>query len=668
MYICFMKLHVTLKRSLLLAVLCTGLYYGRSQNAPVTTCPTISVPAPGSVNIPITVTGFNNIGAISLTLDYEYSVLHFTQGVPHAELQGFLSGDMDMGNGIHRVSMGWYGTGKTLANGSTIMTLQFNYIGGSTPLTWFDNGASCEYADPMGNPLNDVPASAYYLNGFVCGSVTAGGPVFGKDTVCAGFSQEVYSIAPIPNVSGYNWTVPSGASILSGQNTNSILVGFSAASVSGNIAVAGFNPCGTGPASTRAVIVNPLPVANAGNDFTINYGTATTLHAASGGSGNYSYHWSPEALLINPNLQNPQTVPLTSTTLFTVVVTDLSSPSCQSADDVLVTITGGPLTATPIAIPANICQGESSQLLANPGGGSGNYAYTWTSNPPGTPPWGSTLPNPMVSPGISTVYQVTINDGFSQVNGTASLTVAPLPTATITGGDTLCGTGNTTTLLISLTGNPPWTFTYSNGINSTTVSNLLTTPYSFTTGEAGQYTLTGLNDANCPGITSGTATVGVFPIPPTPEITVIDNTLYSDICCGNQWHLDGQPIPGATGQSHKAMVSGLYFDVVTQNGCSSDTSAMYGIIVGLPEISISRLNIAPNPAQRQFTVFLETLFKQDYRLDIISALGLVIDPGLYITKLNSNKINIITENFPPGLYFIRLFTGNKYYLGKVIIL
>ena len=58
------------------------------------------------------------------------------------------------------------------------------------------------------------------------------------------------------------WTLPSGASIASGSNTNSITVDFSAGATSGNMTVYGTNACGNGAASPAlAVTVNATPPA-----------------------------------------------------------------------------------------------------------------------------------------------------------------------------------------------------------------------------------------------------------------------------------------------------------------------------------------------------------------------------------------------------------------------
>ncbi len=640
---------------------------GNAQNAPITTCATATGAIPGPVDVPITVTGFTAIGAVSLTLDYDYSVVHFIQGTPNPLLGSFLSGDMDLGNGFHRISMGWYGSSATLPNGSTIMTLNFTYIGGNAPLTWFDNGSSCEYADPMGNSLNDLPTTAYYLNGYICGGTGNPGTITGNNSVCQGQAGVSYGIAPMANVAGYTWTVPAGAAIISGQNTNSILVDYSGTAVSGNVTVFAFNPCGNGPSSQLSVAVNQLPIANAGNDTTINYGTSTTLHAAPGGTGSFSYHWSPEALLVNPNVQNPQTVILISTTIFTLVVTNLAASGCHTSDDVIVSITGGPLSLNPIAVPGDICKGEYSQLYSNAGGGSGSYTYLWTCVPPGTPPWSSTLANPLVSPESTRLYQLSLHDGFTTVTGSVNLPVFQLPTATISGGDTLCGTGSVTTLRVDLTGAPPWSFLYTNGINSVTVYNQYTTPYYIITGDAGTYTIHDLQDLNCTGTTSGSASVSVFAVPATPSLTIIDYTLISSVCCGNQWYQDNAPIPGATGQSVTATVTGSYYDIVTLNGCSSDTSETVGLIVGLNESIAGKFSLSPNPAHDLVNVIYNGRSGQSIDVRLTSVFGQL--NGIYHFKSSPEKniFSIDISRITPGLYIVTFSAEEGVTAGKLVV-
>jgi len=128
-------------------------------------------------------------------------------------------------------------------------------------------------------------------------------------------------------------------------------------------------------------------------------------------------------MLIDPNVQNPTTIALTSSQLFTLTVTDIVS-GCNDTDDVLVSVTGGALTVDVNANPNPSCAGNLVQLMAITGGGTGNYTYVWTSNPVG---FNSTIPNPAVYPTISTTYIVVVNDGFNTVSDSVLVVVNPLP-------------------------------------------------------------------------------------------------------------------------------------------------------------------------------------------------------------------------------------------------
>ena len=95
------------------------------------------------------------------------------------------------------------------------------------------------------------------------------------------------------------------------------------------------------------------------------------------------------------------------------------------------------------------------------------------------------------------------------------------------------------------------------------------------------YTVTYLEDANCTGITFGSAVVAVFPVPDAPQVSIQGVVLTSNACCGNQWYMDGTLIPGATNQSFTATQSGAYFDIVTLNSCSSEPSDTIDVTVGI---------------------------------------------------------------------------------------
>ena len=88
----------------------------------------------------------------------------------------------------------------------------------------------------------------------------AAGAITGPASVCKGQTGVVFSVAAIANATGYNWTLPAGASLASGGNTNSITVDFASWAISGNISVYGMNSCGNGAVSPNlALTVNPIP-------------------------------------------------------------------------------------------------------------------------------------------------------------------------------------------------------------------------------------------------------------------------------------------------------------------------------------------------------------------------------------------------------------------------
>lgn len=125
-----------------------------------------------------------------------------------------------------------------------------------------------------------------------------------------------------------------------------------------------------------------------------------------------------------------------------------------------------------------------------------------------------------VSPTVTTTYAITsyLNGCNSfGTDGTAyvTVTVNQRPTAVISQDQIVC-LGGTATFNIDLTGTPPWRVTYNDGTTSTSVNNIMSTPYTFnvtniTTDKT--YTISAVDDNNCTSIPSdfiGQATVTVL--------------------------------------------------------------------------------------------------------------------------------------------------------------
>ena len=85
------------------------------------------------------------------------------------------------------------------------------------------------------------------------------GSITGEHTFSIGTSGAVYTVDPIANATSYNWSLPPGATIASGANTDSISVDFGESAVAGNLSVYGSNvsSCPNGAASPDFALTIP---------------------------------------------------------------------------------------------------------------------------------------------------------------------------------------------------------------------------------------------------------------------------------------------------------------------------------------------------------------------------------------------------------------------------
>jgi hypothetical protein len=220
-----------------------------NRSAPVTYAPVFSNPVPGPLSIPVTVTGFTNIGALTLWLEYDPAVITYQNSFTKNPAFGsnFVVGD-NPGFGTKRlIVIQWYGGSVNLANGSVLCTLNFSYPAANCnpcALSWFDSGPSCEYADGGGNVLIDMPQSLYYINGNVAegllntwtGTVSSawdnasnwnscGIPTIAKNVVIPDVSPSYFPIITVA-ASCKTLKIQSGATVTVGPTGSLTLQGF----------------------------------------------------------------------------------------------------------------------------------------------------------------------------------------------------------------------------------------------------------------------------------------------------------------------------------------------------------------------------------------------------------------------------------------------------------
>lgn len=83
------------------------------------------------------------------------------------------------------------------------------------------------------------------------------GSISGSATPCENETSVTYSISQVAGATSYSWSIPSGAAIVTGQGTTSIIVNFG--TTSGNISVAAANSCGLSTSQTLAISLQTVP-------------------------------------------------------------------------------------------------------------------------------------------------------------------------------------------------------------------------------------------------------------------------------------------------------------------------------------------------------------------------------------------------------------------------
>ncbi len=205
--------------------------------------------------------------------------------------------------------------------------------------------------------------------------------------------------------------------------------------------------------SVFITVSDPLTV-NLNNDSTICNGRSILLNAISNGgkSIDYIYQWSNSLPANSSNIVVP-----TSKTKYFVTLTDNCSDS--AIDSILVDILA-PL-AIQLTKDTTICIGQSVPLNTFASGGeSTKYDYTWTNGL-------SNLPTHLVSPTITTSYQIVLSDACTVLNDTALVNITvnnPLSLNLSTADSIICYNKNASISSALNGGNGNYTLTWNNGL------------------------------------------------------------------------------------------------------------------------------------------------------------------------------------------------------------
>ncbi len=277
----------------------------------------------------------------------------------------------------------------SLATTANVLTTPYNYF-------------APDYR-PGSNPLSTTGAAFTdtAFNGLIvpCDEVNAAGVITGASNISGCTNPVTYSIPAIANASSYTWTVPTGATIVSGQGTRTITVNFAStltATFTGTITVVGKNDCGnTSAASTRSltkvtlgtvgVISGPTAFATnvcslVGKDTAITY----SIPAVAGAS-NYAWTAPSNATImtgqgtnsITVKFANGYTTAIAGDTL-RVVVSSSCSTAAQKKLAIKAALPGAPTAVTIGTIQTNVCAARKYRYSVPVSTASGFTGYSWS--------------------------------------------------------------------------------------------------------------------------------------------------------------------------------------------------------------------------------------------------------------------------------------------------
>jgi hypothetical protein len=257
--------------------------------------------------------------------------------------------------------------------------------------------------------------------------------------------------------------------------------------------------------STDAVTVNVTPIDNASFNYvssTLCSGGANEIPTTNA-SGTFTVN-SPNMVFANTSTGEID-MNLTQDGQYTITFT--TNGTCPSSSNLVVTITSSPEAEFSYVSNELCTSGSAISPQFVPNGSAGVFSANIS---------GLTLSSStgVITPATSTpgTYEVTNTIAAAgacpQDVHTVIITILEAPTATISGGATICGDGSEPVeLTVSLTGEGPWDFTYSNGATSETISNQVNSIYIINASNSGTYTITTVSDQNCANSGNGSATV-----------------------------------------------------------------------------------------------------------------------------------------------------------------
>ncbi len=404
----------------------------------------------------------------------------------------------------------------------------------------FDLAAGPGMHDIWSEVNGNIGRVTLYTNCTPCPPPAAINAITGPTTVCEGDTL-TYTVPAQTGATAYNWTVPAGATIISGQNTTSLSVNWTTAP-GGQICVDWTDACPlTSPQTCLNVTVNATPTMTTPTNIIVCAGDTVPLSAFVSNPIGGSFAWDNSNTAIGLGANGGGNIPAfvaTNTTTTAIVGTVTVTPTVGICLGTPITYT---ITVNPSPIPVvptnlTYCPGvtvPASVYTSNPAGAT----YSWTNSNPAiglgaagagnTPSF--TSANPSGTAIVGTITVIGTLNGCASAPVTYTITIDPTPAAPTALSVTTCPNNITTLTATAPGGNYEW-------FDAAVGGNLLIANASYTTPALAAtktfYVQTTLNGCLGPR-TPVTVTIG--------NVIIANAGLDDTICDGASYNLLATP-------------------------------------------------------------------------------------------------------------------------------
>jgi hypothetical protein len=351
-------------------------------------------------------------------------------------------------------------------------------------------------------------------NAFLLISPSPLATISGSAVVCPGNGTNLSVALTGTGPWNMSWTDGSTVTPVNGITSSPYVFGVSPASTRTYTVTSVQDVFCSGTASGSGIVtVSPVPQATLAGNQQVCVGGNTNLSVNLTGSAPWNLTWTDgtTAQTSTGITNNPFVISVTPTSTTTYSLVSVFS-GCNGNVSGASVVQVSPIPTAVISGTATICTGGITSLsIGFTGSGPWNFTYTDGTNPISIT---GVNVNPYivtVSPNSSRTYSLLSVSGIcpGTVSGNASVSVnSLLPNAVLSGSNTIC-TGNGTALSVNLTGNSPWSVTYTNGVLPITVTGISVSPYVFTVSPltATTYTILNVNNICGNGVVFGNALV-----------------------------------------------------------------------------------------------------------------------------------------------------------------